>query len=266
MYRRVASILLFVFVIVCHVELRQPLVIVTGHLCNALDERLCRSLLHITRGLVDKSQEREGAVLALAFGNVLRAPHAQIVLQSLLEPASFCVERTWKVQSAGVVHQHVRQPKLDQTSRGVWHVDVEALTHETSGIGVLACRQRTPNIGSLEQIRVVADLPELHDQVHQVCSIFILAVSRLLDEIENRDAIAELGIHGALAIGQVAVNIQLDLIAKFLLHMLLDTSKHERFQNHVQTAKLVFVELGVGLRMVFDILGKPFAELVVTVE
>ena len=49
--------------------------------------------------------------------------------------------------------------------------------------------------------------------------------------------------------------------------MSLDTTKHERLQDHMQTAELVLVELATFvLRSILDVLGEPFIELVVGVE
>ena len=57
------------------------------------------------------------------------------------------------------------------------------------------------------------------------------------------------------------------LLAKFVLHMSLDTTKHERLQDHMQTAQLVFVELAAFvLSSVLDVLGEPLVELIVGVK
>lgn len=57
------------------------------------------------------------------------------------------------------------------------------------------------------------------------------------------------------------------LLAEFVLHMSLDTTKHERLQDHMQTTELMLVELATFvLRSILDVFGEPFVELVVGVE
>ena len=59
-----------------------------------------------------------------------------------------------------------------------------------------------------------------------------------------------------------------DLLAEFVLDVLLDTTQHERLQDHMQTTKLTLIQLaafvlrGSGL----DIFREPLIELVVRVE
>jgi hypothetical protein len=57
------------------------------------------------------------------------------------------------------------------------------------------------------------------------------------------------------------------LLAQFILHVFLDTTQHERFEDHMQSAKLVFVELvALVLSSVLNILREPFVELVMGIE
>ena len=49
--------------------------------------------------------------------------------------------------------------------------------------------------------------------------------------------------------------------------MTLDTTQHERLEDHVQTPQLMFVELAaLVLGGVLDVLGEPFVELVMGIE
>ena len=57
------------------------------------------------------------------------------------------------------------------------------------------------------------------------------------------------------------------LLAEFVLHMSLDTTKHEWLQDHMQTAELVLIELATFvLRSILDVLRKPLVEFVVGIE
>ena len=64
-----------------------------------------------------------------------------------------------------------------------------------------------------------------------------------------------------------AINERPYLLAQFILDVPLHPAKHEWFQNHMQTAKLVLVQLATFIFCsIFDILGKPFIELVMRIE
>ncbi|KAI6770999.1 hypothetical protein HG531_009854 [Fusarium graminearum] len=54
---------------------------------------------------------------------------------------------------------------------------------------------------------------------------------------------------GTLSVGEITENVKLDLVTEFLLHVLLDTPQHEGLENHVETLQLIFVELGITLRI-----------------
>ena len=57
------------------------------------------------------------------------------------------------------------------------------------------------------------------------------------------------------------------LIAQLILDVTLDTAQHERPENHVQTAKLMFVEFAAFIFCsVLDVFGEPFVELVVRIK
>ena len=57
------------------------------------------------------------------------------------------------------------------------------------------------------------------------------------------------------------------LLAQFVLHIFLDTAQHERLKDHMQSAKLVFVEfVAFILSSILDVLREPFIELVMRIE
>jgi hypothetical protein len=57
------------------------------------------------------------------------------------------------------------------------------------------------------------------------------------------------------------------LLAQFVLYILLDTTQHERFEDHMQSTKLVFVEfVALVLGGILDVLREPFVELVVGIK
>lgn len=58
-----------------------------------------------------------------------------------------------------------------------------------------------------------------------------------------------------------------NLLAQFVLNMFLDTAQHERFEDHMQPTKLMFVEfVALVLRGILDVLREPFVELVMGIE
>ena len=57
------------------------------------------------------------------------------------------------------------------------------------------------------------------------------------------------------------------LLAQFILNVFLDATQHERFEDHMQPTKLVFVKfVALVLRGILDILRKPLVELVMGIE
>ena len=105
---------------------------------------------------------------------------------------------------------------------------------------------------------MVANLPELHHQVHEGASgIGIAEVRRLGEQVGNRDVSSEDLVQLPLPGTEIDVNVDLNLelrelqetdydrgshlLAQLVLDVFLDTAQHERFQDHMQSAKLVFV-------------------------
>ena len=58
-----------------------------------------------------------------------------------------------------------------------------------------------------------------------------------------------------------------NLLAQFVLNVFLDAAQHERFEDHVKSTKLVFVEfIALVLRGILDVLREPLVELVMGIE
>ena len=57
------------------------------------------------------------------------------------------------------------------------------------------------------------------------------------------------------------------LLAQFVLYVFLDTTQHERFQDHMQSTKLVIVEfVALIFSSILNVLREPLIELVMGVE
>jgi hypothetical protein len=113
----------------------------------------------------------------------------------------------------------------------------------------------------------IIDLSELHDEVHE--GPRRLGVGRRsLQQVGNGDVRSHLPIQGTLSVAQIYVYVLLNLLAKLVLHMSFDSSKHEGLENHVQTPELVLAHVALSflLRSVLNVLGEPFVELVVRIE
>ena len=174
--------------------------------------------------------------------------------------------RPGKIKSTSRTTHQSRKVVLDQVANRVANVDELTFSQERRGFGKVRQREGRLGIGSFEQIRMIAHLSKLHDQVHQRGCVLIVPESGFFDQIHDADTASEIAVVGSLTVRQIAEDILLHLVPKFLLYMGLDTAQHEGFEDHVQTLQLVLIELRVALSMAFDILGEPVAELVVGVE
>jgi hypothetical protein len=56
------------------------------------------------------------------------------------------------------------------------------------------------------------------------------------------------------------------LVTELVLDVLLDTTEHERLEDHVKSPQLMLVHRSLVLGVALDVLGEPLAELVVRVE
>ena len=133
---------------------------------------------------------------------------------------------------------------------------------------------------------MVADLTELHDEVHERAGgVRVAQVGGLLQEILDGYVRQERLVKTTLPRAEFYVDILLDLFrrvlatnpcclyqgahlfAEFVLDMALHTTQHERLQDHMKTAQLVLVEFApLVLGSILDILREPLVELVVRVE
>ncbi|KAH3687520.1 hypothetical protein WICPIJ_001482 [Wickerhamomyces pijperi] len=82
---------------------------------------------------------------------------------------------------------------------------------------------------------MVTDFSELHDQIHQRLIPIVRTACNLLDQIHKRDLGSQHLVKLLLPVGQITIHVDLDLITQFALHVLLDTTQHERFQDDMQT-------------------------------
>lgn len=99
----------------------------------------------------------------------------------------------------------------------------------------------TPAGPSFEEFRVVADFPELHDQIHQILH-FGLALEHF-KELLYRQFALNLVVQFFLPLGHLAIHLNFVLLPYFVLHVLLDPSQHEWLENRVKSLKLVLVQL-----------------------
>ena len=93
-------------------------------------------------------------------------------------------------------------------------------------------------LAALKEIGMVADLAELHDEVHQPTHD-LLAHRGLVHQVGDRDLVANAGVEALLTLGQVARQIDLDLLGKLVFDILLDATHHERLENHVEAVDLL---------------------------
>ncbi|KAH3665673.1 hypothetical protein OGAPHI_003861 [Ogataea philodendri] len=93
---------------------------------------------------------------------------------------------------------------------------------------------------------MIANFSELHHHVHQRISLGLVVVAVVdlfvaVDEIHDVDLGSQHSIQLFLSVCEIAEHVHLNLIAKLALDILLDTTKHERFKNHMESTKLLFV-------------------------
>lgn len=92
-------------------------------------------------------------------------------------------------------------------------------------------RVRVPLDLSLEQVWVVANFSELHDQVHQV--LHLLLVFSKLKEVLSRDFLLDAGVQQSLSVGHVTEKLDFLLRRDLLLDVALHSAKHKRLQNRM---------------------------------
>ncbi|KAH6603254.1 hypothetical protein Trco_008029 [Trichoderma cornu-damae] len=233
---------------------------------RAVEQVAVRGLVDVARRGIGEAEPRERPVAVRAGPDVLRRPDVHHVVQGLAAPAGRLVVAPGLVEPAAFGPDERRQLVVHQASAGVADRDGAALPDERRGFGKVPKGVGRGDLGALEQVRVVADLPELHHQVHQGSRVLVVSHGGLLDEIHDVDLVAQVAVVGSLPVGEIAEDVHLNLVAQLLLHVLLHAAEHERLQDHVEALQLVLVELGVALRVGLDVLGKPFAELVVRIE
>ncbi|TFA99797.1 hypothetical protein CCMA1212_008205 [Trichoderma ghanense] len=233
---------------------------------GAVEEAAVGGLVDVARRGIGEAEPRKGLVGVHAGLDVLRREDVQHVVECLVAPASRLVIPPGLVQPATLSPDEGRQLVVYQAPAGVAHGDGAALPDERGGFGKVAKGIGGGDFGALEQVWMVADLSELHHQVHQGTRVLVVAHGGLFDEVHDVDLVTQVAVVGSLPIGEVAEDVQLNLVAKLLLYVLLDTTKHKRLQDHVKPLQLVLVQFRVALGVRLDVLGEPFTELVVGVK
>lgn len=77
----------------------------------------------------------------------------------------------------------------------------------------------------------------------------------LRDEVRDRNTLAKSLVDVSLSLTEVHKHVDLNLVAKLLLDVLLDTTQHERLEDHVQTLELFGLERRVAsARSVLNVL------------
>lgn len=124
--------------------------------------------------------------------------------------------------------------------------------------------QRSSSQLPFKQIRVVADLPKLHDQIHEVLDL-LLALLRLKERLQGYLR-PYLLIESLLSVGQFANNFMLKLLTELLFDVLLNPSEHEGLEYCMESVELVLLDLPWVSRVCLDILREPLLELVVVIK
>lgn len=129
-------------------------------------------------------------------------------------------------------------------------------------------REGSDNVGTLKQLWVVANLPELHDKVHERAGrVRVAHIRRLLQKVLNGNLGEERLVQRPLPRTKIDINVNLNLVAQFMVDMALDAAQHEWLQDHVKTPELVLIEsAALVFGGVLDVFGEPFIELIVGVE
>jgi hypothetical protein len=91
---------------------------------------------------------------------------------------------------------------------------------------IIVKNQRSSREFPLKQIRMVANLPKLHDQIHQILNLILIL--RQLKKSLQRNFSSNFLIQNFLPWSQIAKNFMLKLLTEFLFDILFDPSKHKR--------------------------------------
>ena len=90
---------------------------------------------------------------------------------------------------------------------------------------------------------MVADLAELHDEIHEV--LHLLFTFSKLEEIVRRNLVFNALIENSLSVCHVTDQLDLSLLTDLLLNITLQSTKHEWLENCMQSFELMLVELSL---------------------
>lgn len=116
------------------------------------------------------------------------------------------------IDKTAIEAEHARDIVLDRIAGRVRLHHEVAFAIERAGPAELGEGKRSDNIRTVEQLRVIADLAKLHDEVRE--RAFILGfVDRwaLGNKVCNRDVLEQRSIHLPLASAQLDQDVDLDL-------------------------------------------------------
>lgn len=147
----------------------------------------------------------------------------------------------------------------DQYFHAVFGTEVVVLWVEV----LVAENHGAPDELSFEEIWMIADLSELHHQIHQVLDLFLVLLQ--VEEIFKRNFALDSIVELSLSLRQIAVYLMFYFLPEFFFDVLLHPSQHEGLQNGVESVQLSLLELPLVLSVLY-IPGKPLLELVVGVE
>lgn len=117
---------------------------------------------------------------------------------------------------------------------------------------------------SLKEFRMVADLSELHHQVHQILHLCLRFEH--FEQLLYIQFFFDRFVEQLLSLGHLTQSLMLVFLSDFMLDVLLDTTQHEWFQNGMKTLNFNLIQLLLVLTVSFNILGEPFVEQLVRIE
>jgi hypothetical protein len=163
-----------------------------------------------------------------------------------------------------VAHQLIVDQKRETKVDGVFDIEGKQLNFSRtdgniSGVVVLFLEDEgRPGWSSFEQFRMIADLPELHDQVHK---IFYLGLGlKHLEEFFNVQFFLNRLVQQFLSLGHLTEHLMLYLLADLMFYVFLDAPQHEGFEDGMQSLDFDLVKFFLVLAVRLDIFGEPFIE------
>ena len=110
--------------------------------------------------------------------------------------------------------KRLRNAVLDDALGRVRNLEHVAIANEVGGAVERGEGERGRDVRAFEELRVVANLAELHDEVHEALdAVVVVERGGARDEVGDGDVLAKGAVHDLLARGEVAVDVDLDLQA-----------------------------------------------------